>query len=427
MRFRTNLRYRVTLGFALLGLMVSVGLAIGLYVLTIDMEERLIAETLALELEEYITRYQQNPADTPPITSSIRIYVLERRAQHAPRILLQLQAGLHHLQLDGKGYYVEVREVEGRKFVVLYDDRQIRHRENQFKVFLGLGVLSMTLLSALLGYWMAGQVTAPVGELASRVADLAPDVKPESLADDFPHDEVGQLARNFAAYQRRLATFIEREQAFTADVSHELRTPLAVIEGASEVLLDDAGLSPAQRERVDRILRSVHEMSEMVTALLVLAREEKGGISTAGCMVEEALKHILEGQQHLLRHKAIDIKLDIQAQPSLPVECTLLRIVLANLIRNAIYYTEQGQVKIHLEQDGVTVEDTGIGIPAEHQQNIFERFYSTAQGGEGIGLSLVKRICLLYGWVIKISSQEGQGTRICLSFQSGQHVPLTKT
>ncbi|GMR08531.1 MAG: HAMP domain-containing sensor histidine kinase [Gammaproteobacteria bacterium] len=416
MRFRTSLRYRVTLAFALLGMVISLGLAGTLYVLTVDMEDRLIAETLSAELEDYITRYEVDAEAPPPTSTTIRTYVIQPGAKSAPEVLRELQAGLHQVQLEGRNYYAEVRVSDERHFIVLYDDRQIRHRENQFKLFLGIGILLMTLLSAFLGFWLAGRVIAPVRELATRVAGLHPEDHGAPLAEDFPHDEVGILAREFDAYLRRLAAFIEREQAFTADVSHELRTPLAVIEGATEILLDEPGLDEARRARIERIARSVHEMTELVTALLLLAREEKGNVSESGCAVGEVLQQVVEGHRHLLRHKPVEIKLDIQVQTILPVECTLLRVVLANLIRNAFSYTERGRVCISLEENGITVDDTGIGISPEQLRRIFERYYTASTDGEGIGLSLVKRICRRYGWNIDIDSREGRGTLIRLSF-----------
>lgn len=392
-------------------------LAVALYVLTIDMEERLIAETLSAELEDYIARYEVDPETLPPSSTTIHTYVILPGAKSSPELLLyELKAGLHQVQFEGRDYYAEVRVSDGRHFIVLYDDRQIRHRENQFKLFLGIGVLVMTLLSALLGFWLAGRVISPVGELAARIAGFRPEDHHEPMAEDFPRDEVGMLAHEFDAYLRRLAAFIEREQAFTADVSHELRTPLAVISGATEVLLEDPGLSDARRSRVERISRSVHEMSELVSALLLLVREEKNDVSVSSCAVGEVLQQVVEGHQHLLRHKSVEIKLDIQAQTILPVECTLLRVVLANLILNALTYTERGYISICLDEKGVSVKDTGIGIPREQLQRIFDRYYTGSTGGEGIGLSLVKRICRRYGWNIDIDSREDYGTLIRLSF-----------
>lgn len=416
MKYRTSLRYRVTLAFALVGTVVSLTLAGALYVLIIDMEKRLIVETLSAELEDYIARYEIEPETPPPATTTIRTYVIPSATTPTPEVLKKLKAGLHQLQLDGRDYYAEVRMNGERHFVALYDDEQIRNRENQFKIFLGIGVLVTTLLSALLGFWLAERVISPVSELAMRVAGLRPREHCPPLAGDFPRDEVGMLACEFDAYQQRLAAFIEREQAFTADVSHELRTPLAIIEGAAEVLLDDPGLNEARRLRVERIARSAREMSELVIALLLLAREEKNEISGSGCSVGKVLQQVVEGHQHLLRQKSVDIKLDVQVQTILPVECALLRVVLANLIRNAISYTERGHISVRLDEAGVSVQDTGIGITKEQIQQIFNRYYTGPTGGEGIGLSLVKRICRRYEWNIDLESHEDRGTTFRLTF-----------
>lgn len=417
MRFRTNLRSRVTLAFALLGLVVSLGVAGSLYVLTIDMEERLIAETLSAELEDYISRYKIDPRTLPPTSTTIRTYVVLPDTQNIPTVLRDLKAGLHKVIIEGRDYYAEVRVDGDQHFVVLFDDAQIRHREYQSRIFLGIGILVMTLMSALLGHWLARRVIAPVVELATRVSSFHPEDQVASLAIDFPHDEVGTLAHEFDQYLQRLSAFIKREQAFTADVSHELRTPLTVISGASDVLLDDSELDDAKRKRVERIARSAREMSELVEVLMLLAREEKPDVSLVGCSVADVLQQVIEGHQHLLSHKSVDIKLDIQAKKILPVECALLRIVLANLVRNAISYTEHGHISIYLDEEGVLVKDTGIGIPKEQIQRIFDRYYTSSTGGVGIGLSLVKRICQLYGWEINIESDESAGTTVRLSFK----------
>ena len=416
MTFKASLRYRVSLSFAILGLVVSLGLAGALYLLTIDMEKRLIAETLTAELEDYIARLEVDPKTSPPFSTTIRTYVIQSDAENVPEVLRDLNAGLHHVHHEGNSYYAEVRESGSRYFAVLYNDQQIRHREGQFKFFLGFGVLMMTLASALLGQWLAGRVIAPVGKLAARVADFRPENHVTPLAKDFPQGEVGILAREFDAYLQRLAAFVERERYFTADVSHELRTPLSVIEGASEILLEDSALEEAQRLRVERIARSAKEMSELVKALLLLAREENDIASASGCAVEEVLQQTIENHRHLVRRKPVEIKLHIQTKLSLPVECPLLRVVLANLVRNALCYTEKGYVSVCLDEKGVSIKDTGIGISKAEIQRIFDRYYTGPSGKEGIGLSLVKRICQRYGWNIDIESHESVGTTIRLSF-----------
>jgi len=415
MRFRTSLRYRVALAFALTGALVSLGLAAVLHVLTLRMEERVITETLTAELEDFMARYRQDPATPPPSGIAIRTYVVTPDARDVPPELVALSPGPHRLELEGLGYFAEVAQRGDTRFIVLYDDAQLRQREAQFRMFLAGGVLFMTLISAFLGFWMAGRVIHPVAELARRIGRLAPGDAPESLARDFPPDETGQLARAFETHLARLAEYIERERAFTADVSHELRTPLTVIKGATEVLLADPGLSGEQRARIERIARAAQETSELTGALLMLAREEQGGHEAAPCRVDLLLEQVLENHRHLLKHKDVDVVAELEPGIELEVECSLLRVVLSNLIRNAYAYTHQGHVRVRLDEEGVLVEDTGIGIAPDQLQQVFERHYSGPAGGEGIGLSLVRRICDRYGWQISIESHENRGTLIRLS------------
>jgi signal transduction histidine kinase len=418
MKFRTSLRYRVTSAFTLLGAFVSLTLALLLYQETIAVEQRLVAETLATEIGDYLARYASDPHSQPPSSTVMHSYVINNDSTAGvPAPLLTLGAGLHRLQLDGLHYFARVVEQADRRIVVLYNDAQIRHREQQYQVFLASSVLIITLVAAALGYWLAGRVVSPVAELALRVRELAPGGSHIKLAEQFPDDEVGILAQNFDDYQARLQAFIEREQAFTADVSHELRTPLAVVEGAAEVLQEDPRLEGDQRRRIHRIMRAAQEMAETTAALLELAREQVTGHSASACHVDAVLKEVVETHRSILARKKVEVIIDIKATPQLPVDCALLRVVVGNLIRNAFSYTHQGRVSIELDHNGIRVSDTGVGIADHHLNDIFRPFYSE-QGGEGIGLSLVKRICLRYGWHLDVSSQLGAGTRFSLLFAS---------
>lgn len=418
MKFRTSLRYRVTFAFTLLGAFISLTLAALLYRETVDAERRLVAETLAMEVGDYLERYARDPSTRPPASTVIRTYLIESgKTAAVPAVLLTLAPGLHRLRLDDGSYYAEIVEKDDRRIAVLYNDGQIRHREQQYQAFLATTVLIMTLLSAALGYWLAGRVVSPVAELARGVRRLVPGDTQIKLARRFSDDEVGLLARSFDDYQERLQAFIQREQAFTADVSHELRTPLAVVEGAAEVLQEDSRLEADQRERVQRIRRAIQEMAETTAALLELAREQVTGHTPSGCDVAAVLREVIETQRSIVERKQVEVLIDIQATPELPVDCALLRIVVGNLIRNAFAYTREGSVSITLDRSGIRVSDTGVGIADNRLDDIFKPFYSD-QGGEGIGLSLVRRICLRYGWRLDVSSELGAGTCFSLLFDA---------
>jgi signal transduction histidine kinase len=424
MRFRRSLRYRVAISYALFGCLVSLLLATGLYIATHDLERRLIDEALTSELQDYLARRARNPESLPPATAAIRGYIapVGRPGEDIPQPVRILPPGRYHVQLNGIPYRVAVADHGGDRFYILYDETPFNRRESYFVAFLAGGVVLMTFISALGSFWLTEQVISPVTVLARRVRELRPEDEASPLADDFPQDELGELAEAFDRYLARIESFIQRERAFTTDVSHELRTPLAIINGATEVLLSNEHVSDRVRERVARIERATRDMSELTRALLVMARETEGrGRPVSPRGVEEVLNDVLDKHRYLLANKAVSVETRIEAHPSLPVARAVLAIVLANLIRNAFTYTEQGTITVRLLADRLVVEDTGRGIREEELSSIFQRYYRGEQSqGEGIGLSLVKRICDRYGWQIELSSREGQGTIIHLIFSGAQ-------
>lgn len=420
MRFKRSLRYRVGLAFALFGGLVSLLLATGLNFAVRDLERHLLDEALTAELQDYMSRRARNPRSLPPAAAGVRGYVLDGASgvNEVPPVLGALEPGRYSLDLDGIRYRVAVERRAGTRFYLLYDQTHIKLRQRYFNWLLAGGALLMALLSALGGVWLAGRVIAPVTDLAGRVRALGPDHPDSGLATDFSHDEVGELARAVEAYRARLRAFVERERAFTADVSHELRTPLTVISGAVEVLLGDIQLADAQRARLTRIERAVHDMAEISGALLVLAREERAGEApSAPCDVAEVLAEVAERHRYLLHNKPVELGLAIEGRPQLAVDRTVLAILLGNLLRNAVAHTWQGRITLRVADGCVCVEDTGTGIAESELPKIFQRYYrGGGSAGAGIGLALVKRICDHYGWQIEAASTPGQGTRIRLAF-----------
>jgi signal transduction histidine kinase len=304
---------------------------------------------------------------------------------------------------------------------MLFDQGPQLQRENRFVFYLAGGILIMALLSAAGGYWLAGRVVEPVVRLSKEVSDASPEGQSPALSEHFSEDELGELARAFDNYLSRLRAFIDRERAFTADVSHELRTPLAVIQGATEVLEGDPTLNPKQKQRIDRIERAGRDMTELTTALLLMAREETAGAQPdEQCAVTDVVLDCVEKNRHLIEGRPATLDLRLDAEPALPAERTLLGIVIGNLIRNAFSYTETGTIAIRLKADRLVVSDTGIGIKADELARVFQRYYKgSASKGSGIGLSLVKRICDRYGWEVLIESRENEGTTAQLLFAPG--------
>ncbi|MEN6586479.1 MAG: HAMP domain-containing sensor histidine kinase [Sulfuricella sp.] len=421
---RHSLRFRLAFTFAWFGALVSLLLSIGLSFTAHNLGERLMDETLRAEIEDYISRRARNPDSLPPATISVRgyVHVPGRKTEDIPPVLLELSPGKHQLTLNGTPYRVAVANKGEERYVMLFNELRQRQREEQFLIYLAAGALIMTLISAGIGWWLAGRVVAPVSKLARRVSKAKPEDDAAEITKGFPRDEIGALARVFGGYLERMRAFIDRERAFTADVSHELRTPLAIVQGAVELLEDDPRLDEKQRQRIARIGRAAREMIDLSSALLLMAREESSDEAVRqDCDVWDVVMHAVDTQRHLVSAQTT-VELACHSRSRITAERTLLGIVAANLIRNAFAYTKSGTVFISLEEGCLTVSDTGPGIREEDIGKVFQRhFKGSTSAGAGIGLSLVKRICDRYGWETVIESAEGCGTTAQLFFATSPH------
>lgn len=418
MRFSRSLRFRVATAFATIGGVISLVAAIGLYVAVRDAGERLIDETLKAEIQDLLSRRSRNPLSPPPATATLRGYVLPARAGEPvpPDAIAARPPGGHEIRLGDVHYRVVIADRAGSRYFLLYDETHFRQQQAYLILYLAAFVALMTLLSGGLALWLAERVIEPVKELARRVREVRPDAHPGHFTEDFPHDEVGELAHAFEQALDRLADFIDRERAFTADVSHELRTPIAAIRGAAEVLLADPARPEKERQRIERIERGAVDMADLSTALLAMARERdddrREPVDLAALVEASVDKH-----RHLLGTRPVELTVELLARPRVAADANLLAIVVANLLRNSFTYTERGSIRIRLDAHTLAVEDTGLGIPRAALDKVFQRLYRGAHSqGAGIGLSLVKKICDRYGWSIVLDSEEGRGTRAVLSF-----------
>lgn len=412
-----DLRGRVALLFAAFGALISVLMAVMLYQGAHDLGQRLVDETLSAELDDYIARRERNPASLPPSTVIVQGYVRGPDGKgEVPGYLSNLSPGRHDISLGTLGYRVAVLERGGTSYYLLYDTSLLALREQRFAWMLGLMVIAMTLLSALGGIWISRTVVAPVADLAAKVRHRKPHDWEHPLSEDFPSGEVGELARVFDRHMIRMRAFMERERAFSGDLSHELRTMLAVVLSTTEILLDDS-LTEKQKSRVSRIDRAARDMAELGTALLLMTREDGAATAGGGCVLATVVREVIEEQRHLLTGKEVVVEVVTDPDVHLPVDPGLVKIMVANLVRNAFSYTSAGKVAITQDARKVVVSDTGKGIPSQSMEQVFVRhFRDIASEGAGIGLSLVKRICDRYGWHIRLESTENTGTVVTVDF-----------
>lgn len=419
MRRINSLRFKVAFVFATFGALLSIVLAVALFITTQQLGHRLIDETLRAELDDSVVRHARDQEFVPPNTISIRGYVLPNTelGLEIPKEIAALTPGTHNTVIEEVDYRVLVADRNEHRYFMLFNTDSQHERETKFFHFLALFALFMTLSSAAGGFWLALRVVNPLTLLTEQVAHAEP--KDTQLSQDKLEraDEIGELARAFDLYQQRIHEFIARENYFTADVSHELRTPLAIILGSVEVFVEDATLSLKQQERIERIARAAKDMSEMTSALLLMAREHQDGHEDVICDVGEVTQACIEKHQHLIGDRAIQLAFRQIESTRVSAERPLLEIVIANLLRNALFNTQQGAITLTLYANRFMLTDTGLGMSDEVLQHVFERHFKGATSkGAGVGLSLVKRICERYGWQITLASQEGLGTTVELIF-----------
>ncbi len=215
---------------------------------------------------------------------------------------------------------------------------------------------------------------------------------------------------------------------FVANASHELRSPLTVISGYLDTMVDDPSLEESWGHPLREMRRQAERMRTLVNDLLELSRLEASD--------DEAPEDVVDvpGMLALMRREvlALDrhprkVELDLDSDAQILGSEAELHSVFWNLISNAVKYTPaEGRVSIRWEADGngarFAVEDSGIGIAAEHLPRITERFYrvdpgrARKTGGSGLGLSIVKHALTRHGGVLEVESEEGQGSTFTCHF-----------
>lgn len=433
-RYRRRLRSRIIVSFVLLGFGLTALFAFLAQEARNRVENALVEDVMNQNIDEFARRFYGDPTRSPDLpVQQMRGRVVKRDRFHALRLdqpdWYDLPDGIHNLSgVDEYGepfaYKLAVRKTPEEWFFLAYDMTQAARGEAQFQRAILGAVLVVTLLSVLLGWWSASRVMSPVSELATRLRRSGGGRgRPEALAVHFPDDEVGQLAGALDDYAARLTEVVERDREFNADVSHELRTPLAVIRGAVELLLSRPDVDERTRARLLRIQRAEQQCTDLISALLLLSRGERGqGRTDVGKVAEQ----LLDAHRAQVGNKPLELRLESRAELVADAPESAVAVALGNLIGNAVKYTTAGEVIVRILPDAVEVLDSGPGLSGEDAAKLFERGYrgthaEHSQGG-GIGLSIVRRLCDLYGWDVRVAPGETQGVVATLSF-TGMQAP----
>ncbi|UYK81800.1 HAMP domain-containing histidine kinase [Xanthomonas sacchari] len=427
-RYRRRLRSRIILSFVLLGFGLTALFAFATNWARARVENQLVEVVLNRNIDEYSHRFFSDPSKNPdlPVQQMVGRVVKSDRFEALRREQPEwynFSDGIHNVSgRDETGkpfsYKVAVRKTPNVWFFLAYDMTQTMQGEVQLKRTLILSVLVFSALSLVIGWWSASRVMRPVSDLAARLRAYRGSSDPKPLAPHFPDDEVGQLAEALDDYSARLTEVVQRDREFNADVSHELRTPLAVIRGATELLLTRPNLDEKVLQRLQRIQRAEQQCSDLIGSLLLLSRNERGqGHSNVAKVAEQ----LIESHRAQLGGKPLQLLLEGERNLTIDAPEAALSVALGNLIGNAVKYTQEGQVVVRVLSDAVQVIDSGPGLSEEDAAKLFQRGYrgthaGHSQGG-GIGLSIVSRLCDLYGWQVNVRPGATKGVVATLWFR----------
>ena len=414
MNNKQPLERRIIIAFTLMTLLVSGTFSLGIVAIVHFIEEHLVSQELDRQLHVVVHEDLRN-GRSPRLDPETHFYASNLDEFAIPKQFDRKELGFAEVVDGDEAFYVYIQEINGVRYALVQEQHEFEQREQAlFNVVLA-GFLLSIIGAWGLGRLMARKIMQPVSRLAQQVRhrdQLLPLAPP--LALEYANDEIGHLAAAFDSTLSKLRNSLEREKLFTSDVSHELRTPLMIIASSCE-LLAEGNLAEKEVTHLQRIKRASEEMHDLVQTFLILARSKPEEAFLGG---QATLQSIADAQVELWQTMFTDKQIEFQcAVAETPKEtlynATFLRTVFSNLLRNALHYTEHGKVKLTLYTDHFTVEDTGIGIPENFQESIFEPFVRghNARGeGLGLGLSLVRRICTHQGWTIEVSTHSPHGS-----------------
>ncbi len=316
-------------------------------------------------------------------------------------------------------YYVAVKLSDNLVFRVSKDGSSLYGIMLNVTPFIIVVVLALWLLCMGLAKVLTSNILRPIKEIAEDIGNK------EALQT---YEELRPLMETIQNQHADILESAQMRQEFTANVSHELKTPLASISGYSELI--EAGMvnETDARRFAAEIHKNANRLLSLINDILELSKldtlSEEMQIESVGLYdLATACAHMLE-----LNAAKRGITIRVEGEEAyVHGSKRMLEEVVYNLCDNAIRYNkENGLVTLSVENKADTVvfkvQDTGIGIPKEHQGRVFERFYrvdksrSKSTGGTGLGLAIVKHIVAIHGAVIELESEEDRGTCIIVTF-----------
>ncbi|MBE6466316.1 cell wall metabolism sensor histidine kinase WalK [Denitrobacterium detoxificans] len=306
--------------------------------------------------------------------------------------------------------------VYGSSTLLTQADQEFRNKSYQAMVF---STALAVVLALFLGFVFARGLVQPIRRIAKAAKSFG-DGNLSARTELHGDDEIAKLGETFDAMAESVEKDRQLERRLTTDVAHELRTPLMAIQSTVEAMVD--GVFAADQERLETVNSEVQRLSRLVDAILKLSRLENRSVSTNMQIVNvgELIQSIVSTHEAFVADSGLELRYSADPDVYVYGDPDLIRQATANFISNAVRYTPEGHITVTVskgdENAAIAVADTGIGLSPEEAKMVFSRFWradagrNRAQGGLGVGLSLVKEIADIHeGWV-RVEGEKGVGS-----------------
>jgi signal transduction histidine kinase len=417
-----GLIHKINRAFIVQGLFISIAALLSVFFAKVVLEETLIKEAIRQEADYFWEQYQSDDSFPLPDTQNLTGYFDIEKLPDDIRTNLPLTEGFHE---SAEQHIVVYKSRQGdNDLYLLY----FRDQVDSLAMYYGLFPLTLILIFLYTTLWFSyrfsRRMVSPVSWLADQVNRIdfsAKQISPINL-DEIPSEtdeEIQLLANSIVHLGERVDRFIERERNFTRDASHELRSPLTVIRIATDMLQSEQSLSALATSSLQKIKRAADDMEDLTEAFLLLARESDDALTIDSVNVNDIVHEEVDRAELFNRVKKLPISVNEKSQLQINASDKVLSVLLGNLIRNAILYTESGTIEITVTDKSVIIEDSGVGMSKEEVDHIFMPYYRAKNGGNvghGVGLTIVKRLSERFHWPLKVKSFPGEGTRIEVFF-----------
>ncbi len=322
----------------------------------------------------------------------------------------------------------------GRLFILTHIEHIVPQVKNMLILFLGFLAVMLVAASGCISMWVYRSMVTPIKSLKKATHNIA-EGNLDFTLETRRHDEIGELVEDFEVMRKKLKESTEEKlqndresRELISNISHDLKTPMTAIKGYVEGIMDGVADTPEKMEKYVRtIYNKTMDMDKLINELTLYSRIDSNKIpySFNKINVAQYFEDCVEELKVELESKNIELGYFNYADRSSVViaDAEQLKRVINNIISNSVKYMcadRKGIINIRIsdEEDFVQfeIEDNGKGIAQKDIQYIFDRFYRTdssrnsAQGGSGIGLSIVRKIISDHGGQIWATSKEGTGT-----------------